>query len=296
MPLLSVKVFDNQNREVQSTFTISNILKTHLRVPLLRKLALNETQALISDNHLLAFRTTINDWMLVAIATSNCSFQELELFLELLNKSLRKSIIPQYSVISSKDFQESCNSLIEAAEKSYTELKVALLGLDYSGKSTFIKFMMEDQPLAGFKSYEPTQLLNMVKIKRISDLPPIQFFDLGYAFQQHWWRFSSESDGYIYFVDTTDSSRINEAKELFQEVRNFWDLPFVVAANKRDTSRLANIRKYLARKLQVSSKLIYEINTWTGAGIVSLLEGLVTNEIQGKKIVVPIVRKSENKR
>ncbi|UCE13039.1 MAG: hypothetical protein JSV04_12710 [Candidatus Heimdallarchaeota archaeon] len=294
MPLLSVKVFDNRNREVQSTFAVSNYLQTPLRVPLLRKLVLDEARAIICDNQLIGLRFTINDWILVAAATRNCSIQELELFLELLDKSLIKSNIPKYSTISAKDFQELCNSLIEKVEKTRKELKITLLGLDRSGKSTFIKSMTEDQPLAGFKSYESTQLLDIVKIKRIGDLPPIQFFDLGYAFQQHWWRFSSESDGYIYFIDTTDTNRINDAKELFLEIRNFWDLPFVIAANKRDTSRLTHVRKYLSRKLQVSSKIIYEINTSTGSGIQSLLEGLVKNEMQEKQILVPVVPKSKN--
>ncbi len=120
-------------------------------------------------------------------------------------------------------------------------------------------------------------------------MPQLQFYDLGWAFQPQWWRFSNESDGYIFFVDSSDSDRIKKSQELLQEIRNFWDRPFIVAANMRDTSRIVNIRKYLARKFRISSRKIYEINTWTGDGILPLLEGLVKREIEGKKIAVSMV-------
>ncbi len=300
MTLLSVKVFDRSNSELNSTVSVSSDRKFYDLIPLLGRLAREETQqgrtqGLIINERLFAFRSAINDLMLVATATINTSFQKLELFLELLCEFLTNEIPTPESIVSTKNFQDVCNSIVETVDGSSIELKIALLGLDRSGKTTFVNFFKENQSLAGFDSYQPTQNLNIIRTDNISDLPQIQFFDLGYAFQQQWWRFSSESDGYIFFVDSSDSSRIKKSEELLQEIRNFWDLPFVVAANMRDTSKIVNIRKYLARKFRISSKKIFETNTWTGAGILPLLEGLVKREIQANKIMVSLVHSNKNK-
>ena len=293
MTLLSVKVFDNNSTELNSTVSASSDQSFYDLIPLLGRLARKESQqrqaqGLIINDQLIVFRTTINDLMLVSTATINTSFQRLELFLELLDKYLSMHIPTLEAMVSTKRFQDLCNSIVKAVDDSNTELKIALLGLDRSGKTTFVNFLKEDQPLSGFESYQPTQLLNIVRIN-ISDLPQLQFYDLGYAYQQQWWRFSNESDGYIFFVDSSDSDRIKKSQELLQEIRNFWDRPFIVAANMRDTSRIVNIRKYLARKFRISSRKIYEINTWTGDGILPLLEGLVKHEIEGKKMAVSMV-------
>ncbi|MHA2243821.1 MAG: ADP-ribosylation factor-like protein [Candidatus Hodarchaeales archaeon] len=295
MTLHSVKVFDKNNAELNSTVSVSvsNDQSFNDLIPLLGRLAREETQqgqaqGLIINNQLIVFRTTINDLILVSNATINTSFQSLELFLELLDEYLRVHIPTYEDMVSTKHFQDICNSIVKTVDDSNTELKIALLGLDRSGKTTFVNFLKEDQPLAGFESYQPTQLLNIIRID-ISNLPQLQFYDLGYAYQQQWWRFSSESDGYIFFVDSSDPDRIKKSQELLQEIRNFWDRPFVVAANMRDTSGIVNIRKYLARKFRISSRKIYETDTWTGDGILPLLEGLVKHEIQGKKIAVSMV-------
>ncbi|UCG90165.1 MAG: hypothetical protein JSU57_00120 [Candidatus Heimdallarchaeota archaeon] len=300
MTLLSVKVFDKNNTELNSTVPASNDQRFNDLIPLLGRLTREETQqgwiqGLIVNNNLIVFRKTVNDLMLVSIATSDTSFQKLKQFLNLLEKYMYENIPTPKDVVSAKHFQDICNSIIKAVDDSNTELKIALLGLDRSGKSTFLNYFKEDLPFAGFKSYQPTQLLDIIRIDSIGDLPQIQLIDLGYAFQSQWWRFSSESDGYIFFVDSSDPNRIKKSQELFQEIRNYWDRPFVVAANMRDISRIVNIRKYLARKFRISSKVIYETNTWTGDGILPLLEGLVKDEIQRKKIAVSMVHPNKNK-
>jgi len=300
MTLLSVKVFDENNSELVSTVSISSSQQFHELVPVLGKLAREEkqkgcTQGIIIDDQLIAFRTTIHDLMLISVASINTSFQRLDLFLNLLNEDLSKDIPTPKSTISSKYFQDLCNSLIKAVDNSKTELKIALLGLGRSGKSSFVNYFRENRSLAGFESYQPTQLLDIIRVDSIGNLPPLHFYDLGYAFQQQWWRFSNESDAYIYFVDTSDPKRIRKSQELFQEVRNYWDRPFVIAANMRDISRITNIRKYLARRFCISSRIIYEINTSTGDGIATLLEGLVRIELQRSKLAVSIVRQNRKK-
>jgi len=300
MPLLSVKVFDEVNSELISTVSISSSQQFYRLIPVLRKLAREEqqrgsTQGIIINNQLIAFRTTIHDLMLVSVASKNTSFQRLELFLSLLNEELNKDILTPKSIVASKYFQDLCNSIIKVVDNTNTELTIALLGLGRSGKSSFVNHFRENRSLAGFESYQPTQLLDIIRVDSIGNLPQLCFYDLGYAFQQQWWRFSNESDAYIYFVDSSDSQQIRKSQELFQEVRNYWDRPFVIAANMRDTSKIANIRKYLARRFCISSRKIYETNTSTGDGISALLEGLVQNELQRSKLAVPIVRPNRKK-
>ncbi|UCG01812.1 MAG: hypothetical protein JSW11_19675 [Candidatus Heimdallarchaeota archaeon] len=297
MTLLSVKVFDKDNSELISTVSIANSQQFYDLIPILGKLAREETQrehtqGIIIRNQLITFRATIQDLLLVSVASVNTSFQRLELFLNLLEEYLSRDIPTSKLLASTKYFQDLCNSIVKEVDNSNTELKIALLGLDRSGKSTFVNYLKEDRPLAGFESYEPTQLLDIIRIDSIGNLPQIQFFDLGYAFQQQWWRFRNDSDGYIFFVDSSDAQRIRKAQELFQEVHNFWDRPFVIAANMRDVSRITNIRKYLARRFRVSSRKIYETNTWTGDGISALLEGLVENELKGNNLAVSVVHRN----
>ncbi len=287
MTLLSVKVFDINNKELYSSVSISNDLWFYNLIPHLGKLAREsqreQVQALIYNNYLIAFFNVLpENSLLVTIASVNTSLRKLEHFLGLLGSTI------QNSKESLENFQDICDSIIKTVD-SNQEVKISLLGLERSGKTTFVNSFAKDRPLTEFEAYHPTPLLNIVRMEHIYDLPPITFFDLGKAFSQQWWRFSSESDGYIYFVDSSDSQRMKQAHELLQELRNFWDLPFVIAANKIDVCRIANIKKYIARKFQVSSKKVYEISTWTGTGILPILKGLINHEIIGTKIPVSLV-------
>lgn len=302
MTLLAVKVFDEFNKEVVSTISIgtdncnlSEILST------IRQLAIdqnkkNSPQGWVCGNYSFAF-DYINSkkLFLVAIASLNTSFIKLKKFLELLKDSMKENLIDTTGMISSKQFQDTCDLLVKSVD-STPSLSISLLGLAKSGKTTFIQQHITEQQLAGFNSYEPTRLVNIVNLEGNSDLPQVRFYDLGMAFQQHWWKFSTESDGYIFFVDMSDSNSINASKELLEEIRNFWDLPFVIAANKMDNSIIKNTRRYLSRKLFVPIKLIYEVETSTGVGLKALLQGLVVNEIQEKKQYSTVLQRPTTKK
>lgn len=288
LALLSVKVFDKNNNEIQSTVSVSIDKFAHALIPLIGELVREEShqnhvQALVRENYILSFYNTPEDFLLVAYSTPNTSFRKLQRFLEDLGEKIRVDITLNKSNPSNEDFQDICDSIAKSIDTEI-ELRISLLGLDRSGKTTFANHFSEDSCLAVFNSYTPTNLLNIVNIHPIDNLPSMKLYDLGMAFQNQWWKFSGESDGYIFFV-SSDDGRMNEARDLLQEIRNFWDLPFVVAANKRDTTRISNLRKYISRKLRVPIKLIYETETSTGFGLVELLEGLV-KEIHGKRTIV----------
>jgi len=297
LTLLSVKVFDKNNKEIHSTVSVSADNSIYDSIHQIGELAReefrqNHVQALVRENHILAFVNTLDDLLLVAKATPNTSYRSLQSFLEHLEKNFSINKAFNQSKPSDLNFQDICDSITKSID-SIVELRIALLGLDRSGKTTFANFFSEDNRLAVFESYKPTNLLNISKIHSIGNLPLLRFYDLGMKFQNQWWKFSRESDGYIFFV-SSDDTRMNEARDLLQEIRNFWDLPFVVAANKRDTAKISNIRKYVCRKLRVPRKIVYETETSTGFGLIELLEGL-EKEIQGKKVVVSNVSYSRCK-
>jgi signal recognition particle receptor subunit beta len=302
MTLFAVKVFDEFNNEVASTISVNadNCNLSEL-LPTLRQLIINQNtknspQGWVCGNYSFLFDYISSKRLfLVAIASLNTSFVKLEKFLKLLKVSLMEYLLDVSGMVSSKFFQDTCDTLVKTVDSS-PNLSISLLGLAKSGKTTFIQQHITEQQLAGFNSYEPTRLVNIVNLEGSSDLTQIRFYDLGMAFQQHWWKFSTESDGYIFFIDMSDSISINASKELLEEIRNFWDLPFVIAANKMDNSIVKNPRRYLSRKLFVPIRLIYEVETSTGVGLEALLQGLVSNEIQTKKQYSTVVQRSPTKK
>jgi signal recognition particle receptor subunit beta len=301
MTLFAVKVFDDNNNEIVSTISVnadncnlSEILPT-IRQLILNQNGKNSPQGWVCGKFTFAFDyITSKKLFIVAIASLNTSFVKLEKFLDLLKVAMKESLIDGKGKVPSKLFQDTCDSLVKSVD-STPNLSISLLGLAKSGKTTFTKQYITKHQLAGFDTYKPTRLVNIVDLEGDSDMAQIRFYDLGMAFQQHWWKFSSESDGYIFFIDMSDSNSINASKELLEEIRNFWDLPFVIAANKMDNSIIKNPRRYLSRKLFVPIRLIYEVETSTGVGLKPLLHGLVTNEIQAKQQYSTVLQRSPTK-
>ena len=305
MTLLAVKVFDENNNEVASTISV-NADNCNLPeiLPIIRQLVskntnLNSPQGWVCGRFSYIFDYLNSKKLLfVVVSTLNTSIVKLEQFLQLLKSSTKKNILEPTGKISPKLFQDTCDVLVKTID-STPNLRISLLGLAKSGKTSFIQQYITEQQLAGFNSYEPTRLVNIVNLENNPNLPQIRFYDLGMAFQQHWWKFSTESDAYIFFIDMSDQQSIKTSKELLEEIRNFWDLPFVIAANKVDNSIVKNPRRYLSRKLFVPIRLVYEVETSTGVGLEKLLQGLVKNEIQVKKSISTVLQraptKSENK-
>ena len=300
MTLLAVKVFDDANQEIVSTISVTtDDWQLSDSLPVIRSLVMQNSnvkpvQGWVRGENLIAVSYLKSQKvLLVAIASSNTSFSKLESFLKLLGKSYKSELFEQHHSSFQKDFQDICDTVVRMVDSS-TTLSLSLLGLARSGKTTFIQQYITEQQLAGFNTYEPTKLVNIVSQESSTKRPHLRFYDLGMAFQQHWWKFSSESDGYIFFVDVSDNRSINASKELFEEIRNFWDLPYVIAANKIDIGSVKNVRRYLSRKLLAPIRVIYETESSTGAGFDPLLEGLLT-EIQKMSSQSSIIQPQQSK-
>jgi signal recognition particle receptor subunit beta len=299
MTILSVKVFDNNDSELCSTISVSYDQKIFSLIPFLRTLSAkssqeqfpDQVQAYIQGEYIVAFLTTHHNWLLVAIATISTSYLKIQRFLELLY-----DFIPNdYSPFDSEKFQSLCDLIISSVD-ARPLINIALLGLDKSGKTTFIRYFEENQPL-GFEPYQPTKLLNIAKIHQIGTFPySFRFIDLGYSFRQNWYKFSKEADAYIFFVDSSDANRMNQSRDLLQEIRNFWDKPYVVCANKFDSSKVLNIKKYIARKFRVPIRQIYETETSTGNGLLPLLNGLINQEFITNKVPISLFQNRKKKK
>jgi len=301
MTIVSVKLYNSQKEEVLSTVTLpnghtsnlSNILK-QAPMSLILDSNIHDIQGLLLNHYLFVHTKTFSNFTIVIIATLNTSFFEIETFLTLLKQEL-SSFNPKSLFEDNEAFELACEQIIQYIE-SQNEISIALLGLDKSGKTTFLNNLKDEQSLTGFKEYLPTKSLN-IEIIYLKNYPyRVKLFDLGMAFQSHWWMFAGECEGFIFFIDAADTSRRNEAMELFHEIRNFWDCPYVIAANKVDMCKILNIRKYFARKLKVSIRKVYETNTSTGEGVLSLLKGLINNEIKNQSISISLVTPNQKKR
>lgn len=300
MTLLAVKGFDDENNEIISTISMTvEDLQFKSVLPSIRKIYSennyhNLPQGWIyEDKYILFSYSQASHVLFVAVASNKTSFAKLKYFLELLENSWRNRTVETRKNMSSKEFQDLCDSLINYVV-SQPYLNIALLGLGRSGKTTFLQHYGPEQQLTGFNSYKPTRLVNIVVVDNLYQNITIRFYDLGIAFQEHWWKFSLDSDGYIFFVDMSDSNSIRGSKELLEEVRNFWDLPFVIAANKIDISTIKNTQRYLSRKLLVPRNIIYEVETQTGLGMTTLLEGLFS-EIQKETPSTQLVQPQRSK-
>ncbi len=293
MTILSVKIYDANDTELCSTISVSYDLKIKSLIPFLRNFSAktlqeqipNQVQAYIQGEYIIAFLTTDHNWLIVAIATISTSYLKVQRFLELLYDFIPTDNTP----LDSEQFQSLCDQIISSVDTKPL-LNIALLGLDKSGKTTFIRYFEENQPL-GFEPYQPTKLLNISKIQQIGTFPyAFRFIDLGYGFRRNWYKFSKEADAFIFFVDSSDVNRMSLSRDLLQEVRNFWDKPYVVAANKYDFSKVQNIKKYIARKFRVPLRQIYETETSTGRGLIPMLEGLINQEFISKKTPLSLLR------
>lgn len=120
---------------------------------------------------------------------------------------------------------------------------VLILGLDNSGKSTFL----EHSKCNFNKNYKQTDLsrisatvgLNVGKIETNGVI--LNFWDLGgqKELQPLWDKYYSEAHGIIWVVDSSDPARLKESVESFKSILKnefLMNLPLLFVINKQDLS------------------------------------------------------------
>ncbi|CAD7925515.1 unnamed protein product [Amoebophrya sp. A120] len=138
---------------------------------------------------------------------------------------------------------------------SRPEKRCLFLGLDYAGKTTVM-----EQLKAGFglkhmdlSKLPPTIGFNVAKIC-ISGVDAI-FWDLGghKNFRVVWQNYFSECDAIVFVVDSGDTKRLEEAKEVLDTVLKHplisSDIPILILANKQDLQGAMSLQE-LGQKLE----------------------------------------------
>jgi len=93
-----------------------------------------------------------------------------------------------------------------------------VVGLDYSGKTTFIK-NCKKLPEGGKEFYTTTPYLNLDMINLPSGAPCIVYDLSGQGrYREGWSYWYSDIDGIIFVVDSTDHERFYVVKELLREI------------------------------------------------------------------------------
>ncbi|KAM6224576.1 ADP-ribosylation factor-like protein 10 isoform 2-T2 [Rhynchocyon petersi] len=125
----------------------------------------------------------------------------------------------------------------EAEEPALEELEqreVLVLGLDGSGKTTFLRVLSGKPPLDG---HVPTWGFNSVRLPTKNF--EVDLLEIGGSqnLRFYWKEFVNEVDVLVFMVDSADRLRLQWARqELHRLLDKDPDLPVVVVANKQDLS------------------------------------------------------------
>jgi ADP-ribosylation factor-like protein 3 len=157
--------------------------------------------------------------------------------------------------------------------------RILILGLDNAGKTTILKALSSEDPMA---EQGPTQGFNLRSLELNGK--KANFCDLGgqRSIREFWADYYSTSDCLIFVVDSTDGRRMDEAHEAFREVvENIPNAPLLVFANKQDlaTAKPAgtiaetlNLTEHRTRKWHIQG-----CSAKTGEGLQDGLTWLMNN-------------------
>ncbi|XP_049999750.1 ADP-ribosylation factor-like protein 10 [Alexandromys fortis] len=136
--------------------------------------------------------------------------------------------LPQWDDWEPEDEEE------EPALEELEQREVLVLGLDGSGKSTFLRMLSGKPPLEG---HVPTWGFNSVRLPTKNF--EVDLLEIGGSqnLRFYWKEFVNEVDVLVFMVDSTDRLRLPWARQELQKLLDKDpDLPVVVVANKQDLS------------------------------------------------------------
>ncbi|XP_021365485.1 ADP-ribosylation factor-like protein 3 [Mizuhopecten yessoensis] len=133
-------------------------------------------------------------------------------------------------------------SLLRKLKSSKSEeLRILLLGLDNSGKTTLLKQLAnEGQEL---KNVAPTQGFNIKSVQAAGF--QLNVWDIGgqRRIRPYWRNYFDNTDVLIYVIDSSDRKRLDESgtelEELLEEEK-LRGVPVLIFANKQDLSNSCN--------------------------------------------------------
>ncbi len=122
------------------------------------------------------------------------------------------------------------------------QFQVLIVGIDYAGKTSVLEqikgIFCGMEPLPPGK-IPPTVGLNIGRV--CIDRANLVFWDVGGArsLRSLWERYYGEAHGLLFVVDSADSARLEEARDVLQQLLNNAELagiPLLVFANKQDAT------------------------------------------------------------
>lgn len=122
----------------------------------------------------------------------------------------------------------------EPALEELEQREVLVLGLDGSGKSTFLRLLAGKPPVEG---HVPTWGFNSVRLPTKNF--EVDLLEIGGSqnLRFYWKEFVNEVDVLVFMVDSTDRLRLPWARQELQKLLDKDpDLPVVIVANKQDLS------------------------------------------------------------
>ena len=130
-------------------------------------------------------------------------------------------------------------STLRGLKKTEGEMRVLMLGLDNSGKTTALKQLAGED----INTITPTQGFNIKSVQ--TEGIKLNMWDIGGQkhIRPYWKNYYPNTDGIIYIVDSSDNRRFDEAAEELEDLTGQEDLegvPILVLANKQDLLNSAN--------------------------------------------------------
>ncbi|KAI8821523.1 ADP-ribosylation factor-like protein 3-like protein [Fimicolochytrium jonesii] len=124
-------------------------------------------------------------------------------------------------------------SLLRRLRSTPTDLRILLLGLDNSGKTTILKHLASE-PITEIK---PTQGFNIKTV--VVEGVKLTVWDIGgqRAIRPYWRNYFESTDVLIYVIDSADRRRLEETGEELQQLleeSKLLGVPLLVLANKQD--------------------------------------------------------------
>jgi small GTP-binding protein len=161
-------------------------------------------------------------------------------------------------------------SLLQKLFSRTKRVNITICGLDQAGKTTIVNYLLKGEHVETV----PTMGVNRETI----DFPKLKMnvFDLGGQedFRGIWAGINEKSDALIYVIDSSDTVRFEETRELFYKIINTQigtETPVLILLNKVDLSNRISRSEFLQQfnldDIHQMQWACYETSAKTGEGI-----------------------------
>eukprot|EP00917_Polyrhabdina_sp_WS-2016_P011101 GHVP01024343.1.p1 GENE.GHVP01024343.1~~GHVP01024343.1.p1 ORF type:complete len:178 (-),score=28.65 GHVP01024343.1:91-624(-) len=171
-------------------------------------------------------------------------------------------------------------TMIKKERIEESRLRILILGLDNSGKSTVVKRLMNED----IEMVTPTFGFEIKTVLR--DNRTLDIWDIGgqKSIRPYWQSCFDSTDAVIWVVDSTDLSRIDSSKDELLSLMSQNRLrftPLLILANKQDIEGAASpseIRSFMGvNSLEADKICVFGTSAHTGIGIMEGFDWLVAS-------------------